>query len=167
MKIWKILTLLLDQKSVNSYLINYVAGKENTKAVEQLNSEEFIIRAEDSSKDMETGTFTINLPSNASLHKTANITTILKICVGAQFLLIVNINVADKLINGFIGTIEYIHFNNSNKPFLGEMYVKFYKPTAGNSLKKSRSSGVLKECVPIKAIIKRLPHKKWENNCHG
>ena len=33
------------KKCINLYLTNYLAGKENKKAVEQLNSEEFIIIA--------------------------------------------------------------------------------------------------------------------------
>lgn len=37
-------------RCVNLYLTNYLAGKETTKAVEKVNSKEFIIRAEDSSK---------------------------------------------------------------------------------------------------------------------
>lgn len=37
-------------RCVNLYLTNYVAGKETTKAVEKVNSKEFIIRDEDSSK---------------------------------------------------------------------------------------------------------------------
>ena len=44
------------ENCVNLYLTNYLARRKNTKAVEQLNSEEFIIRAENSSKDVETGT---------------------------------------------------------------------------------------------------------------
>ena len=104
------------EKCVNVYLTNHLAGTENTKAVEQLNSEEFIIGTEHSSKDVETVICKIKLPNILSLSQTQNLHTILKICVGAQFLLTVNINVADKLINGPIEIIEYIHFNNPNKP---------------------------------------------------
>ena len=72
---------------INLYLTNYLAGKENTKAaVGQLNSEEFIIRAENSSKDVETGTCKIKLPDNLSLPQTVNSPTILTIFAGARFL---------------------------------------------------------------------------------
>ena len=47
LKLW-----ILTKKCVNLYLTNYLAGKENTNAVEQINSEESIIRTEDSSKDV-------------------------------------------------------------------------------------------------------------------
>ena len=66
---------------------------------------------------METGTCKIKRPDNMSLPQTANLLSILKYCVGARFLLAVNVNVADKLINGSIGTIEYVHINNPNKPY--------------------------------------------------
>ena len=40
-------TFTWPEKCVNSYLLKYLAGKENTKLIEKLNSEEFVIRAED------------------------------------------------------------------------------------------------------------------------
>ena len=46
------------------------------------------------------------------------------------------------------------------------MHVKFEEPTAGNSFKNSRLRGVVKECVPNKAILQRFSHKK-ENSCHS
>ena len=54
----------------------------------------------------------------------------------------------------------YIHFNNPNKPLLGEIYVSFDKSTAENSLINNRLRGALKECEVVKAIVQRLPHKK-------
>lgn len=73
----------------------------------------------------------------------------MKTCVGVRFLLTININVVDKLINDSIGTIEYVNFNNPNKPLLEDIYVKFDELTAGNSL-KNRLRGLLKECEPMK-----------------
>ena len=43
--------------------------------------------------------------------------------------------VADKLINGSIGTITHIHFSNPIKSLLGEIYVKFDEPTLETPLK--------------------------------
>ena len=71
------------EKCVSLYVTNYLAGKENTKALEQLNSKEFIIRAEDSSKVVETGTCKMKLPNNLSLFHTANLPSSLKICIRA------------------------------------------------------------------------------------
>ena len=93
------------EKCVNLYLTNYLAGKENTKAVGQLNSEEFIIRVENSSKDLETGTCKIKLPNDLNLSQTAKLPTILKICVSARLFLTFNINyrVKSVLIRSFSG----------------------------------------------------------------
>ena len=96
-------TFARPEKCVNLHIGNYLPRKENAKVVKQLNSEEFIIRAEDLSKDVERGTSKIKLS--------------------------VNINDADQLINGSIGTIEYIHFNNPNKPLLGEIMLNYVKAT--------------------------------------
>ena len=52
----------------------------------------------------QTGTCKIKPSDNLRLSQTVDLPTILKICDGVQCLLTVNINVADKLINGSIGT---------------------------------------------------------------
>ena len=83
-----------------------LSWRKNTKIVKQLKSEKFINRIEGSSKDVETGTYKITLPDNLSLSQTSDLSTILKIRIDARFHLTVNINVADKLINGSIETIE-------------------------------------------------------------
>ena len=72
-------------------------------------------------RDVETGAFKIKLPDNLSQSLTANLPSILKICVDAQFFVTVNVNIVDKLINGSSGTTEYIHFINPNKCFLEEL----------------------------------------------
>lgn len=60
-------------------------ASKNTKVLEQLNSEQFIVRAEVSSKDVETFTFKIKLPDILRLSQTLNLPTILKIFI-ANFL---------------------------------------------------------------------------------
>ena len=53
-------------------------------------------------KNLEISTYKIKLLDNLSLSQTTNLLAILKICVGAQFLLTVNINVGDKLIKALL-----------------------------------------------------------------
>ena len=74
---------------------------------------------------MEKSTCKIKLPDDLSLFQTVKVPTILKICVGAWFLVTVHVNVVEKLNNSSMWTLEYIHFSNPNKPFHGEIYVKF------------------------------------------
>ena len=99
-------TSIWPEKCVNLYLTNYLSRKENAKTVEQLNNEEFIIRAGNSSKVVVAGTCKIKLPSNLNLSQRAKLPTILKIWDGVRSLLAVNMNVSM-----LIGTIEYIHFS--------------------------------------------------------
>ena len=144
---------------VRVYLNNYLAGQENEKSIAQLDSEVFVIKAEDSKKDLETGTSSISIPDTASLTQTANLPAKLKLCLGARIMLTDNISVADRLINGSIGTVKHLQMK-ADKPLLGTIYVKFDDRNAGNSLKDRRLRGELKECVPITATTKRFPFKK-------
>ena len=135
---------------VRVFLNNYLAGKEN---------EVFIIKAEDTKKDLETGTCSFSIPDYTGLNRTGNLPAKLKLCVGARIMLTDNISVSDRLINGSIGTVKHLEVR-PNKPLLGTIYVKFDDPDAGNSLKDRRLRGELKECVPITAKTKRFPFRK-------
>jgi len=144
---------------VRVYLNNYLAGQENEKSIAQLDSEVFIIKAEDTKKDLETGTCSVSIPDNTSLTQTANLPAKLKVCVGARIMLTDNISVSDRLINGSIGTVMHLELK-PDKPLIGTIYVKFDDPNAGNSLKDRRLRGELKKCVPITARTKRFPLRK-------
>ena len=136
-----------------------MAGRENEKCIANLDSEVFVIKAEDSWRDSETGTCTVSIPDTTSLKQTANLPSKLILCVGARLMLTDNINISDWLINGSIGTVKYLHMKHNN-PLLGKIYVKFDDPRAGNSLKDRRLPGELKECVPISATTKPSPFQQ-------
>ena len=70
-----------------------------------------------------------------------------------------NIDIADKLVNGSIGTIKKLHFN-PDYPLLGVIFLKLDDPKAGNKLKDSRYRGELKECVPISPIVTPFSYTK-------
>ena len=55
-----------------------------------LNSEMFVIQAEDSRKDRETA-----IPDNTTLNNTANLPAKLKVCTGARIMLTDNISISD------------------------------------------------------------------------
>ena len=144
---------------VKLYLTNYLAGKENEESIAKLNSEVFVIQAEDSRKDLETGTCSVSIPDNTSLNQTANLPAKLKVCIGARLMLTDNIRVSARLLIGSIGTVKHLDIR-PNKPLLGKIYVKFDDPKAGNDYKDRRLCGELKECVPISATSKRFPFTK-------
>ena len=152
-------TTLWPNEYVKLYMTNYMAGRENDECIAKLNAETIVINAEDSKRDSETRTCTVSIPDNCSLTNTANLTGKLKICVGARIMLLDNIDIPGKLINGSMGTVARIHINR-RKPLLGKIYVKFDDPQAGNSMKETRLRGELKECVPITAVTKAFPFKR-------
>ena len=140
---------------VKLYLTNHLAARENEECIANLNSEIFEMKAEDSRRDLETGTCTVSIPDSTSLNDTANLPAKLKVCVGARLMLTYKISISDRLINGSIGTVK--HLDKKNKPLNSIIYLKFDDPKAGNSRKDRRLRGELKECVPISAVTKTFP----------
>ena len=130
------------------------------KTIGKVDSEVFVIKAQDDNKDIEGNKFTISIPDNICLSQTANLPAKLKLCVGARVMLTDNISVSDRLINGSIGTVKYL--DTRSNPLCSEIYMKFDDPKAGNSLKDRSRCGELKECVPITAGAKKFPLKKWK-----
>ena len=75
-------------------------------------------------------------------------------------MLMYNINVADKLNNGSMGTVAYLHINP--RDFLtGSIYIKFDDENAGKSMKNRRSREELNDCVPISAIAQPFPFSSY------
>ena len=77
-----------------------------------MSSEKIVVRCKDSIRDQETGVCDINVPESTSIYRTANLPYEVVLCVGARFMLTVNLNVDDKLINGSIGTIVHSQISN-------------------------------------------------------
>ena len=100
----------------------------------------------------------IRVPDKIGLFETANLPAKLKLCVGARVMLIDNISVSDRLINGSIWTVQHLD-GKSNLLFI-TMHLTFDDPKAGNSLKGRKCCGELNECVPITARVKRFSLKK-------
>ena len=138
------------QGYVKLFLTNHLAGIENRKALNNMPSEKIVVRCKDSRRDQETGVCDINVPESTSIYRTANLPYEVVLCVGARFMLTVNLNVDDKLINGSIGTIVHLQIS-TQCPLNGIIFIKFDDPNAGNSSKNQRLPEHLRDCVPIKA----------------
>ena len=106
-----------------------MANKENEESLLNLDTDVFVINAEDkeNDKDLETGTCLLSTTDNLSLIQTANLPTLLKICIGARVMLTYNIDVSEKLINGSIETVKHLQISRS-KSISSQMF-------AGNNLK--------------------------------
>ena len=119
---------------------NYFAGQQNEDCIDKLDSEIVVIKAQDSSKDIETNTCSISIPDKIGLSQTANLPAKSKLCIGARVMLTDNISVSDRLINGSIGTVK--HWDRRSKPLCSTIYVKFDDPKAGNSMKDRSLCGM-------------------------
>ena len=76
------------------------------------------------------------MPDNVSLSQTGNLPAELKLCLGARVMLIDNINVFHRLLNGSVGTVK--HQNIRSNSLYSTIYVKFDDPKAGNYMKDRR-----------------------------
>ena len=85
--------------------------------------------------------FTGSLPSN------------IRICVGARFMLSMNLDIDDHLINGSIGTIKHIHMNQRN-PLNGKFYVHFDNPKSGTNKRNRRINQNWVEIAPVPKTFK-------------
>ena len=147
---------------IKLYMYNHLTEKCNNIALEQLlrndiTAELYRIRARDSSKDTKTGSCKVTVSDSENISKTANLPTILQICIGARVLLTHNIDTEDRLINGSLGTIKLIYRVMNNRP-TGIIYVKFDDERAGNRKKLDRFR-TIKGLVPIYPITKEFPYR--------
>ena len=127
--------------------------------MESLGATIYTFNAKDSGKDTQTRIKKISVDKSKSLSDTGNLPTELKICVGSRFMLTLNIDVNEQLVNGQLGTVKHITYNPRN-PLLSTIYVKFVDENAGKSKKNRRLRGELKECVPITARPQTFPYSK-------
>jgi hypothetical protein len=149
---------------IKLYMTNRLAEIENKSEINKLLSRKIIIRAKDSRRDRETGVCEIDIPDSLSLCFTAGLPSEVQVCVGARFMLTINLKVEDKLINGSIGTIVHLQLSNQY-PLNGIIFVKFDNPNAGNSLKNSRLPIDLRDCVPIKSVTRDFLFKSKKGRC--
>ena len=122
---------------VKAYLNNYLAGQEDEACIGKLDSEVVVIKAQDKNKDIETSTCSISIPDNICLSQTANLPAKLKLCVGARVML-TDISVSDRLINGSIGTVK--HIDRRSKPLCCTIYVKIYDPRSWQFHERNKAS---------------------------
>ena len=93
------------------------------------------------------------------MRKTANLPAKIELYEGARFMLYHNIDLADKLSNGEIGTVVRI-LKNHNSVLDSVLFIKFDSPNAGNKRKKGNLVDAnLRDCVPIKAEVKKFKLK--------
>ena len=61
------------------------------------------------------------------------------ICIGARFMLTINLDTEDHLIHGSMGTIKHMHRDSAN-PLNGTIYIQFDDQVAGNNRKRKKAN---------------------------
>lgn len=112
------------------------------------------INSRDSKKDMHTNSTSVTVLSE-NIYKTGGLPQTLTIAKGAKFLITKNIDIADHIVNGVIGTIVAFDIPTQN-PLSGTIYVSFSDKRIGSSAKRQSPTN-LKYAVPIKAVTARFP----------
>ena len=95
-----------------------------------------------------------SIPKNVPIGQTRNLRHILKIGEGSKVMVTANIDVADRLVNGTLGTVKKLD-RVANDPYgypVGRIYIQCDDPTAGNKLKDSRLRPEFRELVPIDPV---------------
>lgn len=135
---------------------NDPVNEHNNNKLEQLNTPLFVLRASD------------QYPANVSKHdidrvllrgrsETSGLDYEIKIKEGARIMLTTNLDIADRLINGQMGTVVKIHFDRvAQKPTV--VYVKFDDNIAESTSIQTSGNRFAREssAVPIKPVLSKI-----------
>ena len=137
-------------KAMHVYCKNISCDEWNNKMLSLLSGHEYISHAVDSKKDTGTGLSNIALSGNP--RDTGNLRKIFRVKIGAHVMITTNIDVADGLTNGAMGTVVNIVYNDSVKQ-VKAIFVKFDHNTIGeNAIKNSTYHCNVLRAVPIEQM---------------
>ena len=132
---------------IKLYSTNKPALEANNETVNKLPATKYTIMAKDKPNDLD---------DSISISNTGNLPHTLRICEKARFMLTVNLDTEDHLVNGSIGTIEAIHIRSRYPLRGGIIFIQFDNPKAGNA-RKIRN--LHPQCVPIEPITQSFRYK--------
>ena len=150
--------------STNNYPLNALhiwaendpVNEHNNKQLLQLSTPLFVLRATDQYPSNVTKQ-DIDKVLSRGRSETGGLEFEVKIKEGARVMLTTNINIADRLINGQMGTVVKIHVNKkTQKPTV--VYIKFDDNEAGRTLIQNSSSIFAREnaVVPIEQVLSKI-----------
>ena len=148
---------------------NSPVNQHNETKLEKLLGQLFHLRAPDQCPSI-VSQQDINRVLARPRYETGGLDADIHIKESARVMLTSNINIADRLINGQLGTVPKIQVNHSNqKPIV--VYIKFDDERAGNSLIQNSDNLYVKEkrVVPIEPILAKtniLPNKPSSPEIH-
>ena len=135
---------------------NVRVNEYNNKRLEQLSSPLFILKANDQYPSQVTQK-DINTVLSKARSDTGGLDFEIKIKEGARVMLTTNIDIADRLINGQMGTAMKINVNKlTQKPSV--IYIKFDDERAGNALIQTSGDSFAQQnkVVPIEPVLSKI-----------
>ena len=132
-----------------AFSTNKKVQQHNNKVLQTMDGKVFTVRAIDSTKDLETGQLENAIDPDTVMSKTGNLPTLLKLCKGALIMITTNIDVADGLVNGSMGTVVDVVEQESNVVFL---LVRLKNAKAGSEAKRTNPYHIR---YPGTVLIKR------------
>ena len=127
---------------------NKEVDEHNSDHMLKLATEKFNIKAIDKKKDLKTGQLDVQISSKAS--DTGGLREVVSVAVGARVMVTVNIDVADGLSNGVVGTVTGIVRNNQD---VQTVLVKFDSNRVGQkAMRDSEYRQQYHGSVPIKRV---------------
>ena len=93
-----------DHDYIELYSMNKEADVSNNESLDNVNNHKYLIMAKDSR----------HVNENIALKYTDNLPLNIIICIDARFMVTINLDTEDHLINGNMGTIKYIHMDEAN-----------------------------------------------------
>ena len=135
---------------------NNPVNEHNNKQLENLSAALFVLRATDQYPSNVTKQ-DIDRVLSRGRSETGGLDFEIKIKEDARVMLTTNINIADRLINGQMGTVMKIHVNKiTQKPTV--IYIKFDDDRAGRNLIRMSSNTFVREnnVVPIEPILSKI-----------
>jgi len=137
-------------EAMHVYAKNSSCDEWNKIMLDRINSERYIHLAVDSAKDTGTNLANVNISDNP--RDTGNLRKVLIVKVGAQVMLITNVDVSDGLTNGVMGTVtNVVPCTTPHK--IRAVVVKFDNDRVGSNAKQvSMYKHIDKNSVPIEEV---------------
>ena len=146
-------TLKVKEKSFPQHVVHMFAknrpAKEHNET--QLNTRDtpliLIDAVDEIPKDIVLSQSQIDAIKQRKMSEAGNLESQLQLKIGAQVMLISNLDIDDRLVNGLVGTVKQIKYKNNE---VSVVYVKFNDISAGREAMQSDLTAQQQNWVPIK-----------------
>ena len=133
------------KESIHLFAENVPCAEYNKVMLQEIMNKSYVIEAIDK---VPKGVNLSSLIKNQSQMQTRGLAKTLELKVGALVMITQNIDVADKLVNGQIGTVFQVHIGHCGRADI--IYLKFNSKDVGLKAKRCNEFAMKNNCIPIK-----------------